>query len=86
MDAIDQAAELLRAAEAACEANPIQAQLIASDAMHSVMALPRTTDQAERVIRLVILRLNVLATKLHPEPEDDVWAIARRAKASTHSA
>jgi|WetSurMetagenome_2_1015567.scaffolds.fasta_scaffold331868_3 hypothetical protein len=51
--------------------------------MARVVTLPKTTEQAERVIGLVILRLNVLLGRQAP---DEVWAIARRAKASTHSA
>jgi hypothetical protein len=83
MDTIDQAAELLREAEAACDATPEQIPRIVSETMARVVTLPKTTEQAERVIGLVILRLNVLLGRQAP---DEVWAIARRAKESTQSA
>jgi hypothetical protein len=88
MDTIDIAARLLHAAERDCVALPDQVARIVSEAMAQVVALPKTTEQAERVIRLVILRLNVLATQTQTQTQtvDDVWAIARRAKASTQSA
>ena len=87
MDTIDIAARVLHAAERDCVALPGQVARIVSEAMAHIVALPRTTAHAERVIRLVILRLEVLGRQEpEPEQEDDVWAIARRAKASTQSA
>jgi hypothetical protein len=83
MDTIDIAARLLHAAERDCVALPDQVARIVSESMAQVVAIPKTTEQAERVIRLVILRLNVLLGRQAP---DEVWAIARRAKESTHSA
>ena len=61
MDTIDRVASLLSSVEQACADRPAEAWRIATSAIHEVLELPRSTEQAERVIRLAILRLHVLA-------------------------